>query len=61
MRQLDYANNVKKKPRLNEENLSRAEGSLANLSFPGRGNVSHIALQNMANRLNNKKLARLEG
>ena len=32
-----------------------------NPSFPGRGNVSHISFQNMANRLNYKKLARLEG
>ena len=32
-----------------------------NPSFPGRGNVSHISLKNMANCSNYKKLARLEG
>ena len=50
-----------KTSRLCEENLSRAEGSPANPSFPERGNVSHISLRNMANRLTNKKLVRLEG
>ena len=64
MRQLDYKNECKELkfgPRLYEENLSRAEGSPADPTVPGRGNVSHISLQNMANRLNYKKLARLEG
>ena len=64
VRQLDYGNECKElkfRPRLYEENLFRAEGSPAYPSFPGRGNVSHISLQNMANRLNYKKLARLEG
>ena len=64
VRQLDYGNECKElkfRPRLYEENLFRAEGSPAYPSFPGRGNVSHFSLQNMANRLNYKKLARLEG
>ena len=47
VRQLDYGNwckELKFRPRLYEENLSRAEGSPAYLSFPERGNVSHISL-----------------
>ena len=52
---------LKFRPRLYEENLSRAEGSPAYPSFPGRGNVSRSSLQNMANHLKYKKLARLEG
>ena len=65
VRQLDYrrkrTRELKFGPRLYEENLSRVDGSPAYPSFPERGNVSRISLQNMANRLNYKKLARLEG
>ena len=45
---------------LYEENFSRAEGSPAYPSFPGRGNISHISLQKRRS-LNYKKLACLEG
>ena len=65
MRQLDYGNWYKElnfRPRLYEENLSRAEGSPAYPSFPGRGKVSRISLQNMDGEpFKLQKLARLEG
>ena len=41
--------------RLCGENLSRTEGSLPYPSHPGRVNFSYISLQNVANRLHERK------
>ena len=43
------------RPRLYGERLSRVEGSLAYLSYPGRANFSYISLKNLANRLHEKQ------
>jgi len=43
------------RPRLYGEKLSRVEGSPAYPSYPGRGNISYISLQNLANRLHEKQ------
>ena len=43
------------RPRSYGEKLSRVEGSLAYPSYPGRANFSHLSLQNLANRLNEKQ------
>ena len=41
--------------RLYGETLSRVEGSLAYLSYPGLANFSYISLQNLVNRLHEKQ------